>query len=437
MKPVIDICASSLVKSDKVHRDVYTSQAVFEQEQRRFFASTWNFVAHASQISEVGDYVTLDLAGRPLLVVRQTDGTIGVFFNRCAHKGSKLYANEFGNVGKIMQCPYHAWTYKLDGTPLGIPLRQEYKSNSFLQCESSKGLGRVGGVSVYRDFVFVRLDPEGINFEEYFGASLQWLDNMADRSPTGKLFVHGGVLRNVIRCNWKMYLENINDTVHPVSTHESVGKSAKSTWDAINKGNEKVMPMAVEQLLPFASGYDFFNQLDAEVYPNGHSALAVRMSTHTGYAYPADYVAALEKRLGKERTSDVLGKAPQNSILYPSIAVKGAPLVMRVIRPISVDRMMIEAWSFRAEGAPELLVDRAMSYNQLVFSPMSIVAHDDIHLFESVQKGLSADGNPWVSLHRGYEEEKVMEDVMACKGTSEELMRNQFKAWAHFIAEDK
>ena len=423
-----------LVQTDRVHRDVYTCPKVFELERRRFFAASWNFVAHVSQIPQAGDYVTLDLAGRPLLVVRQSDGGVAVFYNRCAHKGSKLYSNARGSVGRVMQCAYHAWSYRLDGTSVGIPLRQEYAASGLSRCEASQGLSRVGAVAVYRDFVFVRLDKTGVEFKDYFGDSLQWLDNMADRSPTGKLSVAGGVIRNVIRCNWKMYLENINDTVHPVSTHESAGKAAKSVWEAEYDSGGSTMPMAVEQMLPFASGYDFFNQLDAEVYPHGHNALAVSMSTHTGYAYPQDYKDALAAAHGAERAKEVLAKAPQNSVLYPSIAVKGAPLVMRVIRPLAVDRMLLEAWSFRAEGAPDLLHERASTYNRLVFSPMSIVAHDDIHLFESVQEGLAAQGNEWISLHRGHEgREEPVTQTTPCKGTNELLMRNQFHAWAYFM----
>ncbi|MBV5295610.1 MAG: Rieske 2Fe-2S domain-containing protein [Curvibacter lanceolatus] len=425
---------STLVEADRVHRDAYLSEAVFEQEQRRFFAATWNFVAHASQVPHPGDYITLDLAGRPLLVVRQSDQSIQVFYNRCAHKGSKLYTNERGNAGRVLQCAYHAWSYRLDGKLMGIPLRQEYAESRLSQCPSGQGLTHVGATQVYRDFVFVRLDERGVDFEDYFGASLQWLDNMADRSPVGKLEVFGGVIRNVIRCNWKMYFENINDTVHPVSTHESAGKAAKAVWG--QQSESTPMPISVEQMLPFASGYDFFTQLDAEVYPNGHSALAVKFSTHTGYAYPQDYLDALAQAHGKARAEDVLSRAPQNSVLFPSIAVKGAPLVMRVIRPLSVDRMLIEAWSFRALGAPDLLHERAMTYNRLVFSPMSIVAHDDIHLFESVQQGLKAEGNEWVSLHRGATgEAEAVSGTTPCKGTSEMLMRNQFQAWAKFMAE--
>ena len=64
----------------------------------------------------------------------------------------------------------------------------------------------------------------------------------------------------------------------------------------------------------------------------------------------------------------------------------------RVIRPLAANRTLVEAYAFRAEGAPELLFERALSYNRLVFSPMSVVAHDDVHLFESMQKGLRAEG---------------------------------------------
>ncbi len=105
---------------------------------------------------------------------------------------------------------------------------------------------------------------------------------------------------------------------------------------------------------------------------------------------------------GAERAIEILQRSPQNSVFFPSLSVKGSPQAIRVIRPLAANRTLIEAWSFRAAGAPELLFERAMSYNRLVFSPMSVVAHDDVHLFESMQQGLRADGNEWVSLHRNY-----------------------------------
>jgi hypothetical protein len=131
-----------------------------------------------------------------------------------------------------------------------------------------------------------------------------------------------------------------------------------------------------------------------------------------------------------ERTQEVLQRSPQNAVLYPSIALKGSPLSMRVIRPLAVDRTLVEAWSFRAVGAPDLLLERAMTYNRLVFSPMSVVAHDDVHLFESIQQGLQAMGNPWVSLHRNYQANESAQTSADTNSANEWLMRNQYRAWA-------
>ncbi len=283
----------ALVQPDRVHRDVYIDEELFELEQQHFYGNTWNFVAHGSQLPRPGDYVTLDLAGRPLLVVRQPDGSVRVLYNRCAHKGTKLASDECGSAGKFIRCPYHAWTYKLDGAPLSIPLKAGYEGTGLAQCESGRGLSAVANVAVYRDFIFVKLNDAGPGFHEYFGESLQSIDNMVDRSPRGQLVAEGGVLRNVIRCNWKMYLENINDTVHPVSTHESATQAAKSVWG--ERPADEPKPMAIEQILPFGASYDFFDRMGARVYANGHSLLGVNFSIHSGYALPPEYEAALDR----------------------------------------------------------------------------------------------------------------------------------------------
>ena len=74
-----------------------------------------------------------------------------------------------------------------------------------------------------------------------------------------------------------------------------------------------------------------------------------------------------------------------------------------------------------------------MMYNRLVFSPMSVVAHDDAHLFQSMQLALRADGNPWISLHRDHRAGQPEAGVRDVNGTNEALMRNQFQAWRHFM----
>jgi len=423
----------ALVQDRRVHRDLYLNQEVFQLEQERFFARTWQYAGHASEIPQAGDFRAIEIAGRPLLMVRQANGSIGVFYNRCAHKGAQLVTDEHGNVGRFFKCPYHAWTYKLDGAPLAIPLKAGYENTGLAECESGRGLTPVAGVGIHRDFVFVRLSAEGASFDDYFGEILQVIDNLVDRSPQGRLTVVGGVLRNVVHCNWKMYLENINDTVHPMSTHESATQAAAELWK--DKPADAPKPMAMEQILPFGNGYDFFDQMGGRVYRNGHSVLGTRFSIHSGYARLEEYEAALRAALGDERADDVLQRSPQNAVLFPSLSVKGSPQAIRVIRPLSADRTLIEAWSFRPEAAPEILVQRSMNYNRLVFSPMSVVAHDDVHLFESMQQGLRGEGNEWVSLHRGWSEDEAAETVRETNGTNELLIRNQFRAWARWMGE--
>ena len=423
---------AALVQNDRVHRDLYLSDEIFALEQERLFANTWVFLGHASQVPAAGDYVAQDVAGRPLLMVRQPDGTVQVLYNRCAHKGTQLVTDESGNAGRFFRCPYHAWTYKLDGAPLGVPLKDGYEGTQLKACESGRGMAAVSHVKVYRDFVFVRLSDTGLAFEDYFGEVLGAIDNMVDRSPEGRLTVGGGVLRNIVHCNWKMYLENINDTMHPRSTHESATQAAEALWEGHAPTDPK--PMAMEQILPFGSGYEFFDKMGGRVYANGHSVLGVNFSIHSNYAALPEYEAAMQAAHGAERAADILQRSPQNSVLYPSLSVKGSPQAIRVIRPLAANRTLIEAWSFRAAGAPDLLFERAMSYNRLVFSPMSVVAHDDVHLFESIQQGLRADGNDWVSLHRDFDPSELAQSTITTNGTDELLMRNQFRAWAKAMA---
>lgn len=424
----------ALVQPDRVHRDLYTSPELFALEQRHFFVNTWNYVGHASQVPTPGDFITLDLAGRPLLMLRQPDGTIRVLHNRCAHKGAQLVTAPRGNAGRALRCPYHSWTYRLDGSLLGVPMKQGYEGTNLHQCESGAGMEAVRSVGVYRDFVFARLNDTGPDFEAYCGDMLRVIDLLVDRSPTGRLQVAGGCLKTLVRCNWKMYLENINDTVHPLSTHESATSAARSVWRGQPEDAPK--PMAMEQILPFGAGLDFFEGMGGRIHPNGHSVLGTRFSLHSAYGQLAEYEQALRQAHGEERATEVLQRSPQNAVIFPSLSLKSSPQAIRVIRPLAHDRTLIEAWSFRVEGGPELLLQRAMTYNRLVFSPMSVVAHDDLHLFESAQRGLAAGRNEWVSLHRNQRAGEFDSPVRDVGGTDEILMRNQFRAWVEYMSLD-
>src|SRR4029078_4308583 len=153
-----EVALKRLIKDDRVHRDVYTDAEVFQLEMERLWSRTWIYVGHASQVPNVGDFITVDVAAKPVIMVRHTDGSVRLLMNRCAHKGTKVVSDFSGNAGKTFRCPYHAWTYRLDGTLLNIPLKEGYAGTRL----EAHGLPVVENVETYRGFVFARLAAGGI-----------------------------------------------------------------------------------------------------------------------------------------------------------------------------------------------------------------------------------------------------------------------------------
>src|SRR5258706_14847295 len=149
-------------------------------------------------------------------MLRGTDGAVRVLLNRCAHKGSKILGANSGNCGKLLRCSYHGWTYTLDGSLRTVPVKSGYADTRFSESEAASGLTPVADVAVYRGFVFARLNPSGASFEEYFGDCLSSIDNLADRSPVGRLEVAGAPLPGMDNSKWKKFVENIHDTKHPI-----------------------------------------------------------------------------------------------------------------------------------------------------------------------------------------------------------------------------
>jgi len=420
----------ALVEADRVHRDVYIDPEVFQLEMERLWSRTWIYLGHESQVPKPGDFITADIAAKPVILVRHTDGAVRVLMNRCAHKGTKVVYDFAGNTGKTFRCPYHAWTYRTDGTLLNIPLKEGYQSTRLHQTEAVRGLAPVTHAT-YRGFVFVRL-ADGPGFREYFGDSLSSIDNLADRSPEGELEIAGGCLRYLHNCNWKMFVENLNDTMHPMIVHASSAGTAKRLWEG--KPADLPKPMAIEQYAPFANDYKFFDDMGVRVYPHGHGFSGVNFSIHSSYSPITEYEEAMQRAYGPERAKQILGTVRHNTVYYPSLTIKGAIQSIRVARPLAADKTVIESWTFRLKGAPDKLLERTVMYNRLINSPMSVVGHDDLHCYRSAQEGLAAQGHEWVSLHRNFDPAELQSGELTCNGTSEISMRNQFRAWKEFMA---
>jgi phenylpropionate dioxygenase-like ring-hydroxylating dioxygenase large terminal subunit len=423
----------ALVRDDAVHRDVYINPELFDLEMERLWQSAWTYVGHDSQVPNSGDFYTTNIARQPLLMLRGSDGAVRVLLNRCAHKGSKIVGANSGNCGKLLRCSYHGWTYTLDGSLRTVPVKSGYADTRFGESEAATGLTRVPNVAIYRGFVFARLKATGASFEEYFGDSLSSIDNLADRSPVGRLEVAGAPLRYMHNSNWKMFVENLNDTMHPMVAHESSAGTARELWK--DQPPEAPKPMVIEQFLPFVSNYDFFDKMGVKIYDNGHSYTGVNFSIHSSYSAIPEYAAQMEAAYGAERARAILGESRHNTVYYPSLTIKGAIQTIRVVRPIAVDRTLIESFTLRLVGAPPALLERSAVYNRVINAPTSVVGHDDLYCYRAIQEGLASNGNDWVNLQRNYSDREKEGGLLGThNGTSEVSMRGQFRAWVAAMA---
>ncbi len=189
----------------------YTAPEVAKLERDAVFARTWQVVGRSAQIATVGAFLTANIAGEPLLVVRGEDGVLRAFFNVCRHKAGPLCSEECGTVTKL-RCRYHGWTYDLAGGLRGTP---EFDGVLGFAREEN-GLVPVA-VAEWGAFVWVHLEKPPEPLERFLGPLPPWA-NSRDTFARMKWYARKTY---DLACNWKVYVDNYLDggyhvnTVHP------------------------------------------------------------------------------------------------------------------------------------------------------------------------------------------------------------------------------
>jgi len=426
----IDI--DSLLHKDGVHRRVYTDPDIFDLEMDRLWHRTWIYVGHESQVKNPGDYFATTIGRQPVILVRHKDGAIHVLYNRCAHKGAELVGDTSGCV-KAFRCGYHGWRFDTDGTLLTIPLEDGYKNTGFCRGNPDVNVQKVPRYASYRGFVFASLSPQGPDLKTWLGGVASSIDNMVERAPEGELEITGGVLRYVHDSNWKFFVENLNDLMHPMVTHQSSSQTARIVARRLMAKDDQV-PWAVEIFSPFSNKYSFFEEMGLHAFAHGHSYSGGKISIHSAYSDIPGYVEALEEAYGTDKTLEIFSENRHNTVFYPSATIKGPIQTMRVVKPLAVDKTLIESWTFRLKGAPEAMTQRSILYCTLINSSANLVGPDDYEVYHRLQQGLQAEGADWVSMHRHMGEETVSADgTIEAEGTNDIVFRNQFKAWKHYM----
>jgi methanesulfonate monooxygenase subunit alpha len=199
-----------------VDNRVYTERRVFDLERERIFLKVWNFVCHESELPNAGDYLTTVVAGQPVLLCRDADGTVKAFFNTCRHRGAKVVREPGGNA-RSFTCLYHKWSYALDGQLIAVPEADSYKTRSSPAGlpMAEMGLVRIRAESMHR-CVFVCFDADAPGLKEYLGEFAEAL-----RYPLGSPEVCVAVVwQKTLKANWKMQPENSRDGYHATLLHK-------------------------------------------------------------------------------------------------------------------------------------------------------------------------------------------------------------------------
>ena len=193
----------------------YSDPAVLGLEQERIFGRFWQYAGYAAQIEERGSFVTTRVGNRPVVLVRDRDGVLHAFLNVCRHRGS-LVCDGAGRR-ETLQCPYHAWTYALDGSLIAAPRAD--REPGFDQ----DGLGLVPmRVDTWGPFAFVNPDPEAAPLVDYLGELPALL--AADGLDIDALEFHKRA-ETEYDANWKVCTENYLECYHCSVAHPSFSRA--------------------------------------------------------------------------------------------------------------------------------------------------------------------------------------------------------------------
>lgn len=179
----------------------YTDVRILELEQRTVFAPSWQVVGRAEQVAEPGQYITSEIAGEPVLIVRGNDGALRGFFNVCRHHAALIIGGAEGRTQRL-RCPYHGWTYSLAGELEGTPdfagvCKFDRASNGLLSVDTE----------AWEGWVFVKIEPGGPKLQQFLGDD--WISQTSLLSLNDLYWFERR--RYELDCNWKVYVDNYLD----------------------------------------------------------------------------------------------------------------------------------------------------------------------------------------------------------------------------------
>ncbi len=359
---------------------IFNDNELHEIELRQIFLRSWVFIAHESEVPNIGDFVTRTIGEDPYVCVRDENGDVRVLLNSCRHRGAHFCRVDMGNT-LTFTCPYHGWAYKTTGELDGVPApRQGYRGLNLEEW----GLFQAPHVTNYRGLIFANLDPDAIPFDEYVG-DYKWYLDCNFGLTAGGMEVLGEPHRWVVDANWKQGSENFcGDSSHTQTTHKSVLEAGLTPAAAAGA------PGKIHGLHISCNGY----------------ALSVRQEEgHTEYwGYPEE-VYRLFNTGGLSEAQVELAKQSlvHNGTLFPNFSflhlsvtdTQERPLAgflsVRTWQPKGPGKTEIWNWILAPKEASDEYKRRAYQVGMSSFGPSGSFEQDDVALWPGVARSASME----------------------------------------------
>lgn len=405
----------------RVSRQALVSEEIFAIERKEVFDRSWLYVGHDSEIPRPGDYRRRDIAGRPVIFVRGTDGKVRVLFNSCSHRGAFVCRRDAGNDRRF-QCFYHGWTFDLDGNLVNVPRAEAYPE-SFDRAE--RALARPAQTADYRGLWFVNFDPDAESLTDYLTDVRELIDLTLDSAEVvGGWEVIPGTADYDIKANWKLLVENSIDMYHFATVHLTY-----ANYVASKRKSEKDRKAAIPRT-DTSYGY---------TTPAGHGGFVHPSETRPIANESPDWseeanaeIAGIRQRLiarfGEDRGLE-MSKRSRHLLVYPNLMFQDSSTGFRIrqIWPNSADHMRVLQWEFRPrEELPEITRHR-MNSSRAFLGPGGLGTPDDVEALESCQQGYRATADEWSDVSRGMGKDEFSSD-------DEEQMRGFWRRWQQQVS---
>lgn len=353
----------------------YTDPAFFALEQAHIFRKSWLFAAHIDEIPEPGCVMRWDNAGEPLIIVHGHDGAIRAFYNTCRHRGAPVVTAERCKANRLV-CPYHNWTYKTDGSLVGMPEARDFAALD----RATRGLIAVR-CERFGSCIFVNFDDAAMPLADWLGPIAgEWAEFAFDRLKLGARTSFE------LNCNWKVAMEANMEVYHVPFIH----------------------PQTVATLVDSRRNFNSF-------YPNGHARMLAPApddgdrAVMRAVSVPANWRANPQVgELGRDCT--------QSYTLFPNWVSPVSdwfvpPLLFWPTSPTTTRLELVTMAPAWDEGpAPDLwTVPDPTQPNGRRMSP---IIEEDTQFGDAIQRAMASSGFRSVPL--GYQEARIYWFHQAC-----------------------